>query len=328
MKFTKYLKDKIYAIIIFLITFAIILLLNLAFKVPIELTITVLIILLFCFFSILIIDYAQKSRFYNLLLERVSQLDQAYLVLETLPKPNCYEGKLAYDALYEIDKSMAENVSRAKKQAKDFQEYIELWLHEIKTPLAALMLKNMSVELEQIENYLEQVLYFSRCENSEKDFLIKKVNLNQVVKNVSLKHMESLLAHNIKFKVENVNIDVMTDAKWLEFILSQILNNSIKYRRQIQNPEIKISVRKSKNKTILEIWDNGIGIAKSDISQVFDKSFTGQNGRKHGTSTGMGLYIAKNICNKLGHKLSIESKEMQYTKVSLVFANNKFYEVS
>ena len=328
MKFTKYLKDKIYAIIIFLITFAIILLLNLAFKVPIELTITVLIILLFCFFSILIIDYARKSKFYNLLLERVRQLDQAYLVLETLPKPNCYEGKLAYDALYEIDKSMAENVSRAKKQAKDFQEYIELWLHEIKTPLAALMLKNMSVELEQIENYLEQVLYFSRCENSEKDFLIKKVNLNQVVKNVSLKHMESLLAHNIKFKVENVNIDVMTDAKWLEFILSQILNNSIKYRRQIQNPEIKISARKSENKTILEIWDNGIGIAKSDISQVFDKSFTGQNGRKHGTSTGMGLYIAKNICNKLGHKLSIESKEMQYTKVSLVFANNKFYEVS
>ena len=223
---------------------------------------------------------------------------------------------------------MAENVSRAKKQAKDFQEYIELWLHEIKTPLATLMLKNMSVELEQIENYLEQVLYFSRCENSEKDFLIKKVNLNQVVKSVSLKYMESLLAHNIKFKVENVNIDVMTDAKWLEFILSQILNNSIKYRRQIQNPEIKISTRKSKNKTILEIWDNGIGIAKSDISQVFDKSFTGQNGRKHGTSTGMGLYIAKNICNKLGHKLSIESKEMQYTKVSLVFANNKFYEVS
>ena len=328
MKFTKYLKDKIYAIIIFLITFAIILLLNLAFKVPIGLTITVLIILLICFFSILIIDYAQKSKFYNLLLERIRQLDQAYLVLETLPKPNCYEGKLAYDALYEIDKSMAENVSRAKKQAKDFQEYIELWLHEIKTPLAALMLKNMSIELEQIENYLEQVLYFSRCENSEKDFLIKKVNLNQVVKNVSLKHMESLLAHNIKFKVENVNIDVMTDAKWLEFILSQILNNSIKYRRQIQNPEIKISARKSKNKTILEIWDNGIGIAKSDISQVFDKSFTGQNGRKHGTSTGMGLYIAKNICNKLGHKLSIESKEMQYTKVSLVFANNKFYEVS
>ena len=328
MKFTKYLKDKIYAIIIFLITFAIILLLNLAFKVPIGLTITVLIILLICFFSILIIDYAQKSKFYNLLLERIRQLDQAYLVLETLPKPNCYEGKLAYDALYEIDKSMAENVSRAKKQAKDFQEYIELWLHEIKTPLATLMLKNMSVELEQIENYLEQVLYFSRCENSEKDFLIKKVNLNQVVKNVSLKHMESLLAHNIKFKVENVNIDVMTDAKWLEFILSQILNNSIKYRRQIQNPEIKISARKSKNKTILEIWDNGIGIAKSDISQVFDKSFTGQNGRKHGTSTGMGLYIAKNICNKLGHKLSIESKEMQYTKVSLVFANNKFYEVS
>ena len=237
MKFTKYLKDKIYAIIIFLITFAIILLLNLAFKVPIELTITVLIILLFCFFSILIIDYTQKSKFYNLLLERVSQLDQAYLVLETLPKPNCYEEKLAYDALYEIDKSMAENVSRAKKQAKDFQEYIELWLHEIKTPLAALMLKNMSVELEQIENYLEQVLYFSRCENSEKDFLIKKVSLNQVVKSVSLKHMESLLAHNIKFKVENVNIDVMTDAKWLEFILSQILNNSIKYHSQIQNPE-------------------------------------------------------------------------------------------
>ena len=328
MKFTKYLKDQIFAIIIFLITFAIILLLSLAFKVQIEPMVTILVILLASFCSILIIDYVRKRKFYNLLLERIYQLDQAYLVLETMPKPNFYEGKLTRAALYEINKSMTENVNRTKEQAKDFQEYIELWLHEIKTPLAALMLKNMSVELEQIGNYLEQVLYFARSENAEKDFLIKKVDLSQVIKNVSLKHMEALLEYKIDFKVENVDFNVMTDTKWLEFILSQILNNSIKYHRKIKNPKIKISAHQNKNKTILEIWDNGIGIAKSDIKQVFNKSFTGKNGRKNNSSTGMGLYIVKNICDKLGHQISIKSQEMQYTKISIVFADNKFYEVS
>ena len=139
--------------------------------------------------------------------------------------------------------------------------------------------------------------------------------------------MDDLLENKIDYIVENTQYKVLTDSKWLEFILGQIINNSIKYKRDIKNSYIKISVKDEKEKTTLIVEDNGIGIKKSDLKQVFDKSFTGENGRNGSKSTGMGLFIAKNMCKKLGHKIDIESKYNEYTKVYITFAKNKFYDV-
>jgi len=337
MKLDKYLKDNLYKIIIFLISYIVILLIFFAFKVRNDVIISVSFVLLTGFILSLSFSYLRKRKFYNNLLSNINKLDKAYLVLETLTKPEFYEGELLYQALYDINKSMNENINIIKERTQDFKEYIEMWIHEVKIPLATLTLmsennkdifdKKARKELKRLENYVNQVLYYARSENAEKDYLIKETDLSKVIKNVGLDNMETLLENKVEYVVDKVNVKVLTDSKWLEFIINQIVNNSIKYKSDIKNSYIKISTKTNKDITYLYIEDNGIGIKEADLKQVFNKSFTGVNGRKTSKSTGMGLYIAKNMCNKLGHKIAIESKENEYTRVIITFYNNNFYDV-
>ena len=337
MKFNSFLKDRLYSIVTALFSYFIILLVLLAFKSDKSIIIAITIILLVTYILLFLTDFFRKQKFYTDLLTNIDNLDKAYLVLETLNRPEFYEGELLCQALYEIDKSMNENVRIEKEQLLDNKEYIEMWIHEVKRPLASLVLtlnnqKNILDRktkniLKRLEDYVDQVLYYVRSENAEKDYFIKEVNLSKVIKNVGIKNMDDLLDNKVEFIVDKTNYKVFTDSKWLEFILNQIINNSIKYKRNIDNSYIKIYVKDNLDTTVLIIEDNGIGIKTSDIRQVFDKTFTGTNGREKTTSTGMGLYIAKNLCKKLGHKIEIESKENEYTRVFITFAKNKFYDV-
>ena len=337
MKFNSFLKDRLYSIVTALFSYFIILLVLLAFKSDKSLIIAITIILLVTYILLFLTDFFRKQKFYTDLLTNIDNLDKAYLVLETLNRPEFYEGELLCQALYEIDKSMNENVRIEKEQLLDNKEYIEMWIHEVKRPLASLVLtlnnqKNILDRktkniLKRLEDYVDQVLYYVRSENAEKDYFIKEVDLSKVIKNVGIKNMDDLLDNKVEFIVDKTNYKVFTDSKWLEFILNQIINNSIKYKRNIDNSYIKIYVKDNLDTTVLIIEDNGIGIKSSDIRQVFDKTFTGTNGREKTTSTGMGLYIAKNLCKKLGHKIEIESKENEYTRVFITFAKNKFYDV-
>lgn len=337
MKFNSFLKDRLYSIVTALFCYFIILLVLLAYKSDKSIIIAITIILLVTYILLFLTDFFRKQKFYTDLLTNIENLDKAYLVLETLNRPEFYEGELLCQALYEIDKSMNENVRIEKEQLLDNKEYIEMWIHEVKRPLASLVLtlnnqKNILDRktkniLKRLEDYVDQVLYYVRSENAEKDYFIKEVDLSKVIKNVGIKNMDDLLDNKVEFIVDKTNYKVFTDSKWLEFILNQIINNSIKYKRNIDNSYIKIYVKDTINTTTLIIEDNGIGIKSSDIRQVFDKTFTGTNGREKTTSTGMGLYIAKNLCKKLGHKIEIESKENEYTRVFITFAKNKFYDV-
>lgn len=337
MKFNSFLKDRLYSIVTALFSYFIILLVLLAFKSDKSIIIAITIILLVTYILLFLTDFFRKQKFYTDLLTNIDTLDKAYLVLETLNRPEFYEGELLCQALYEIDKSMNENVRIEKEQLLDNKEYIEMWIHEVKRPLASLVLtlnnqKNILDRktkniLKRLEDYVDQVLYYVRSENAEKDYFIKEVDLSKVIKNVGIKNMDDLLDNKVEFIVDKTNYKVFTDSKWLEFILNQIVNNSIKYKRNIDNSYIKIYVKDNLDITVLIIEDNGIGIKSSDIRQVFDKTFTGTNGREKTTSTGMGLYIAKNLCKKLGHKIEIESKENEYTRVFITFAKNKFYDV-
>lgn len=337
MKFNSFLKDRLYSIVTALFCYFIILLVLLAYKSDKAIVIAITIILLVTYILLFLTDFFRKQKFYTDLLKNIENLDKAYLVLETLNRPEFYEGELLCQALYEIDKSMNENVRIEKEQLLDNKEYIEMWIHEVKRPLASLVLtlnnqKNILDRktkniLKRLEDYVDQVLYYVRSENAEKDYFIKEVDLSKVIKNVGIKNMDDLLDNKVEFIVDKTNYKVFTDSKWLEFILNQIVNNSIKYKRNIDNSYIKIYVKDNLDTTVLIIEDNGIGIKTSDIRQVFDKTFTGTNGREKTTSTGMGLYIAKNLCKKLGHKIEIESKENEYTRVFITFAKNKFYDV-
>ena len=337
MSFTKYFKDKLYATLLSLITLGILLLIFFAFKIDKVVIIVSIIILIILFISLFLIDYFRKRKFYTDLLSNIDSLDKSYLVLETLIKPEFYDGELLYQALYEINKSMIENINKIEKQMIDFKDYIEMWIHEIKIPLSTLILintnhknsfdKKVQTQLKRLDDYVDQVLYYARCENAEKDYLIKEIDLLKVIKNVGLKNMDDLLENKVDYNVNSVESKVLTDSKWLEFILDQIVNNSIKYKKDIPNSYINISIKDDKDKTILIIEDNGIGIKESDLKQVFDKTFTGENGRSKRKSTGMGLFIAKNMCEKLGHKIEVESRENEYTKVFITFAKNKYYDV-
>lgn len=335
MKISRYFKDKIIYILPFIVAWILTLLLLIAFKVDKSCVVVILGIWFLLYVVIFVVDFFRKNDFYKNLNKNIEELDKSYLVLETLNKPGFYEGELLYEALYEIDKSMIENVNQLGYQVKDFKEYIEMWIHEVKIPLSALALivhnhksdfdKKTIEQIERINSYVEQVLYYTRSENAEKDYQISEVNIAKVVKKVALKNKDYLLENQIDFITEELNVNVLSDAKWIEFILNQIVNNSIKYRKD-KDSYIKIYSECSDKSVRIFVEDNGIGILKSDIGRVFEKSFTGYNGRIKSKSTGMGLFIAQKLCRKLEHKISIESEVNEFTRVCITFVNNNYYK--
>ena len=333
----EYLKDKRLYLIIGMTIYLVILLVLLAFKVNIEATLAITFTYFIGLITILIVDYIRKKTFYNNFKCKLDSLDQKYLIVEMLQDVYFLEGRILTDALYEIDKSMIEKINEYKMQVKDFKEYVELWIHEVKLPVASLTLmvhnqkgdqsKKLLSQLTRLDNYLEQILYYVRSENAEKDYLITKVNLSKVISNVALKNKDILLAKGIDFVVSDVDIEVLTDSKWLEFIINQIVDNSIKYSKE-KNAYIKIVAKEESEVIGLIIYDNGKGISKSDLPRVFDKTFTGTNGRsKSAKSTGMGLYLCRELCNKLGHKIRIISEEGKYTKITILFDKNTFFHI-
>ena len=337
MKLSRYLKDKLYFIILFLTFLSLIILLLVGFKVSLELIIVIISLLVIFAILVLIIEYLKKRNFYNEFINIVDKLDKKYLVIEMLNPPNFQEGEILYNKLYEINKSMLENIKNYEISMNDFKDYIEMWIHEVKIPLSSLVLmihnnKNnisskMVDQVKRLDNYVEQVLFYVRAENAEKDYLIKKTYLNKVINKIALKNKDYILENNIDFNVLNCEKKVLTDSKWLEFIIDQIINNSIKYKREIASSFIKIYTEENNEELRLIIYDNGIGIDAKDLPRVFDKTYTGTNGRLKSKSTGMGLYIAKNLCEKLGHKIAIESKVNEYTKVIITFNKESIYDV-
>lgn len=337
MSFKKYLNEYKLAIILTLLSYFLIFSLLMIFKINIALIILCELILIVLMLAILIGEYFRRRKFYNELLNNTNRLDKKYLVLETINKPNYYEGELIYQTLYEIDKSMIEHIKEYEDSIDEFKDYVELWIHEVKIPLMSLMLKchnnkdkidrTFEEQIRKLDNYIEQILYYVRSEEANKDFSIKNVELKKVISRTALRNKDDLLENKINLMVENVDFVVLSDSKWLEFIINQIINNSIKYRNNKVENYIKITAKEDSDKIVLSILDNGIGIEKADLSRVFEKTFTGSNGRIVTSSTGMGLYIVNKLCQKLGHVISIDSEINNYTCVNITFFKNDFYNL-
>lgn len=173
---------------------------------------------------------------------------------------------------------MLENVTDIKEKQKDYKEYIESWVHEIKIPItsAKLLCENnksditnkIDEDIEEVNNYVEQALFYARMDQVSNDFMIREISLNEVIKNVLARNKKIMIQNNMKVELKDVNIKCYTDEKWLEFILNQIITNSIKYRND-NNAVIKITGIQNKENIILKIKDNGIGIKKSEIDRIF-----------------------------------------------------------
>lgn len=281
-------------------------------------------------------DYWKKKRFYDSVFRKLEKLDQKYLLPELLEHPDFGEGEVLTEVLYETDRAMHEYLRQYRDEMKELQDYMELWVHEIKLPIASLVLmlhndnllsgEKVRAQVKRIECAVEQILYYTRGQNTEKDYLIKTYSLEQIIGRVLQSEKEAILGQQIHLKLEGLKCRVQTDSKWMEFIVRQILNNSLKYLKG-EEDEIRITGREEEDCTILSLWDNGIGIEESELSRVFEKSFTGENGRRVQSSTGMGLYLCKKLCGKLGHDILIHSVKNSYTEVEIRFWKHEFYQV-
>ena len=279
--------------------------------------------------SLLVLLILKKK--YNQIVDLVDSLDEKYFISEIIPRSLNLENKAYIYALKKACKSMNDKVSNLEKENLDYREYIESFAHEIKTPISALSLifdENKDLvskrELDKIDLYVDQMLYYARSENPEKDYFVKKIKLSEVIHKVVIKYKNYLLDKKITLNVENLDYDVFTDEKWLVFIISQIIQNSIKYADK-KKKQIDIKVIEEKNSITLVIFDNGCGIKESDLPRVFEKGFTGSN-RNKSNSTGIGLYLSKKISERLGLRIDIDSKEKAYTKVSIVFPKTELYD--
>ena len=188
--------------------------------------------------------------------------------------------------------------------------------------------KSINEELEKIENYIEQALFYARSNTVEKDYYIKKSSLKEIVNDSVKKNKNILIQEKIALHIYDIDLEVNTDSKWVIFILNQIIQNSVKYKKQDCNLELEIHAKQQRQNTILYIKDNGIGIKQAEITRVFEKGFTGTNGRLVGKkSTGIGLYLCKKLCNKLGIGIELNSKENEETEVKLVFPMGDFMQI-
>ena len=283
----------------------------------------------------ILIEFYRKKTFYDTLKENMEQLEQKYLISEIIKEPSFAEGKILKSVIQDTGKSMLENVNKYKYIQQDYKDYIELWIHEVKLPIATSKLiiennknevtKNIEEELDQIENYVEQALYYARSSTVEKDYYINKCILKDIVNTAILKNKSNLILNKINIELENLDLQVYTDSKWCIFILNQIIQNSIKYKKD-GNSILQINAKENKENVVLNIKDNGIGIKQEELEKVFEKGFTGTNGRIDGKkSTGMGLYLCKKLCEKLGLSIEIESKKDKYTQVKITFPKNSYF---
>ncbi len=328
MSLKEYLKDKFLFISINLMLFILLLMFLIYIEISFIWWIGIFIIWFLPMTIYFTLDYIKKKDFYYTLINSLESLDKEYLVAEIMDEPYFLEGKIVYDALKSIEKDIHKKINYHENKEINYREYIEAWIHEIKTPIASTKLiinnnkneatKNIETEILKIEEYLEQVLYYARSNDTSKDYIVKKIILKELIKTVLKKNMKSFIYNDISLVLEDLDEVVYTDPKWVNFIINQIIINSLKYSKK-EEARIKIySVRAEKN-VILTIEDNGVGIPTEDVRRVFDKGFTGENGRKYGKSTGMGLYICKNLADKLGFGLELSSELGVGTKVNIIF---------
>ena len=337
MNFKLFFKEKVITILLLLFGIITIEIFLMAYNVGMFIKIYIPLIIIGLYITSVVIEYIKKKEFYNNLLNILDELEEKYLITEIINTPNFLEGKILKNTLETIDKSMLENVNQYKYMTEDYKEYIELWIHEIKIPIAASKMviennknaitKSIDEELDKVENYIEQALFYARSNTVEKDYYIRKVVLKEIVNESIKKNKSSLIQEKISIDIHDLDIEVNTDNKWIVFILNQIIQNSIKYRKK-ENSVIEIYANQGKENVILYIKDNGIGIKQGEITRVFEKGFTGTNGRlSNKKSTGIGLYLCKKLCNKLGTGIELNSVQNEGTEVKLVFPQNSYIEL-
>ena len=239
MRFRDYIKEKMVLIIGTILALVSVEILLLAYNISILIRVYCAFIIIFILVLAILIEYKKKKDYYNELIKNMEDLKEKYLISEIIKTPNFIEGKILKDILQDTGKSMLENVNYYKNIQEDYKEYIELWIHEVKIPIAASKMiiennknevtKSIDEELDKVENYTEQALFYARSNAVEKDYIINKTNLKEIVNGAILKNKTTLLNEKVSIELSNLKEEeVYTDSKWAVFIVNQIIQNAIK----------------------------------------------------------------------------------------------------
>lgn len=297
-------------------------------------------LLLLCFFlpavGLLWWDYWRMRRRLTNLRAVMDALDKKYLFAQIADAPTSAWEKAYFDLMKTAMKAMTDEVSDANRQSREYREFIEQWIHEMKVPLTAVRLlcenhkteeaRKILSQTELLMQGVERVLFYARLGSVEKDYLITEVSLRECVSEVLAQNKQFLIQNNVCVQMESLTYTVYSDAKWLQFMLSQLIVNSVKYRGT-QPLVITVSSGEQENGITLTLSDNGMGIKESEISRVFEKGFVGSNGRAGDNATGIGLYLCDKLCERLGIGIEIQSKAGEYTTVLLHFPKSDFLRV-
>lgn len=314
-----YLKKNIKVYILFVVFIAIFFIMFYLYNLPLE---ALIYTGSFCFFVALIasfLDFVNYRESYK----KLKFLEKNILNdLDALPKSLDiridYYHKIIEKLYEELEKLTQEN----RQKNTDMVDYYSMWVHQIKTPIAAMNFlldneevdqKNFQQELFKIERYVEMVLTYIRLDSTSSDYVITKINLDEVVKDSVKKYATIFINKKIKLNFVSHETMVISDKKWLSFAIEQILGNSVKY----SNTGGEITIETCENKLIVE--DNGMGIKEEDLPRIFEKGFTGFNGRYEKKSSGLGLYLCKKTLDKLGHHIEISSTVGKGTRVEITF---------
>lgn len=244
--------------------------------------------------------------------ERQELINNITLMTEALPEPGSPLEEQYNEMLEKLRTTCYENQSRFDRERSESIDYYTTWVHQIKTPISVMQMilqsedteeyRALSAELFRIEQYVEMALCWFRLDSESSDFVIGQVPLDKVIRTAIRKYAPQLIRKKIRIEYEGTDIAVLSDEKWLLFILEQLLSNAVKYT---ESGSVSISVAENK---VLQVRDTGIGIAAEDLPRIFEKGYTGYNGRADKKSTGLGLYLCKKAADKLSHRIFAQSQ--------------------
>lgn len=331
MNGAQYLKDKLPALMINLLGMLALALFLMANGNGLQIILFILAVWLLVLVLCMLSFYYSRKKYLNRLLDMAEQLEERYLLPEVMEVPERADDQVFYQLMKMAEKSMLERIGGIQRERKEYKEYIEQWIHEVKTPITAMKLiyennpgpftRDLMTELENVNRFTEQALYFARSEHAEKDYSVREIRLSDVVHEAIAGNKYLLRQNHVAITVEDMDDVVYTDDKWVRFILDQLISNAVKYRTD--QPVLHFCTRKENDRVLLSVEDNGIGIPSGDLPRIFEKGFTGENGRKIHSSTGIGLYLCRRLCDKLGIGISASSKG-KGTTISLSFHINDF----
>lgn len=305
--FSDYIKQYRFGIILFVLSLLICLLVFTLYSLETEAVLYSFGLSLAMFLTVGTVRFVFYAKRYR---ERKNLLSNIRLLSGSMPKAETPMERDYQDMINTLKHDLDSELTQRDSLLQDNIEYYTTWVHQIKIPISVMQMilqgedtqehHELSSQLFRIEQYVEMVLNYSRLGGSS-DFVFKSYDIDAIIKQAVHKYAPQFIRKHIGLRYDPVSIEIVTDAKWLSFILEQLLSNAVKYTEQ---GTVTITVSEDK---ILSIADTGIGIAKEDLPRIFEKGYTGYNGRENKKSTGIGLYLCKLTSDRLSHKISVES---------------------